>query len=152
MRDYSRKTMNRTKELYEKWVALWNGDFKLAREIIASDFVFHRGQNEADWKGPEETVEKIKASRAIFSEINFTTQLGPFVDGEWVIGRNTSRAVYKGGMPGATAIEGTVIELVRIDILRVEDGKFVEAWHNSNDLNFMLQLGLVQLVPSQNRI
>jgi len=135
--------MTDAKELYTGWVALWNGNLAGAQDIIAPDFVFHRGNGQPDWRGPDELAQKVQASRAIFSELVFTTEQGPISDGQWLVGRNTASGVYAGGMPGADAEPGTTIELVGIDLLRVANGKIVEAWHNSNDLEFMLQLGLV---------
>ena len=135
--------MTQPDELYEKWVALWNGDTALAQEIIAPDFVFHRGGGQQDWRGPQEVAQKVEASRAIFSELAFTTEQGPIVDGQWLVGRNVATGTYGGGMPGASAKPGTTVTLTGIDLLRIADGKIAEAWHNSNDLDFMLQLGLV---------
>ncbi len=135
--------MTESQKLYEQWVALWNGNTAIAHDIVAPDFVFHRGSGQPDWHGPGEVAQKVQASRAIFSELTFKTQQGPIVDGQWVVGRNEATGTYQGGMPGSDTKPGTPITLVGIDLLRISDGKIIEAWHNSNDLDFMLQLGLV---------
>lgn len=132
------------KELYAQWVALWNGDTTDAQDIIGRDFVFHRGKGQPDWHGPHELTQKIQESRAIFSTLVFTTEQGPISDSGWIAGRNTATGIYKGGIPKADIEPGASVDLVGIDLLRVSEGKIVEAWHNSNDLDFMLQLGLVR--------
>lgn len=136
--------MTNAKELYTGWVALWNGDTASAKTIIAPDFVFHRGNGQQDWRGVDELIQKTQESRAIFSELIFTTEQGPISDGEWLVGRNTATGIYKGGLPETDVEPGTPIKLVGIDLLRVSNGKITEAWHNSNDFEFMLQLKLVR--------
>lgn len=129
------------KKLYRRWVDAWNGDFAAVDEIIADDFVFHREHGQAEVRGPEGLRALLEGSRAAFSELVFTTQIGPLVDGEWVVARNESVGTYSGGVPGATAPAGTKVSMNGIDILRIKDNRIVECWHNSNDLAFMVQLG-----------
>lgn len=136
--------MTDSKELYAAWVALWNGSTAAVRQIVAPEFVFHRGNGQQDWHGPDELIQKIQESRAIFSELVFTTEQGPITDGEWLVGRNTATGIYNGSMPNASADSGTPVHLAGIDLLRIANGKITEAWHNSNDFEFMLQLGLVR--------
>ncbi|HZE87482.1 MAG TPA: ester cyclase [Methylomirabilota bacterium] len=137
------------KQLYKKWVAIWNGDSSLIDTIIAPNFIFHREGGQPDWHGPEETRKMLAASRVPFSELTFHTTIGPIGENNLVVGRNEGTGIYQGGIPGAAAEKGTKVEMTGIDILRVEDGKIVECWHNSNDFSFMMQLKAVQMLPSE---
>ena len=134
------------KRLYERWVRMWNGDIGLANEILGDDFIFHREGGQGNVEGPDSVKQMIEGSRSAFAELLFRTQIGPLVDGQWLVGRNQATGIYKGGIPKATAQPGATIELVGIDMLRVGNGKLVECWHNGNDLAFMMQLGAVQMV------
>lgn len=131
-------------ELYQQWVDAWNGDLAVINATVSGDFIFHRENGQADVHGPQELSTLIEGSRAAFSELVFKTQLGPLFDNGWIAARNRAEGTYSGGVPGATAEAGAKISLVGIDMLRVEDGKIVECWHNGNDLAFMLQLGVVK--------
>lgn len=137
------KDVEHLKNIYRRWVDAWNGETSAIDEIISNDFIFHREHGQAEIRGREELRALIAGSRAIFSELSFEIQIGPLVDGEWVVARNQAEGIYKGGMPGATAKAGTKMLLNGIDMLRIKDSEIIECWHNSNDLTFMLELGVV---------
>lgn len=134
------------KTIYRQWLDAWNGKLGFVDEIVSPDFVFHpthEQPNQPNFNGQDGVQRMIEMSREPFSAIEFTTDLGPFVDGDIVVGRWQGHGTYKGGLPGATAKEGTKVDFSAIDILKVRDGKVVEYWHNADDLNFMLQVGAV---------
>lgn len=133
------------KHIYTRWVDAWNGDFTAIADIIANDFVFHREHGQPDITGPQAFRDFLQGSLKPFTGLTFTTQLGPLCEGDMVVGRNTAQGTYAGGLPGATAPDGTAVSLTGIDILRIANGKIVECWHNGNDLAFMLQLGAVRM-------
>ena len=58
-----------------------------------------------------------------------------------VAARWSARGIYSGGIPGATAAPGTLVEFGGIDLMRVEDGRFAEYWVSSDGLALMAQLG-----------
>jgi predicted ester cyclase len=55
-----------------------------------------------------------------------------------------ARGTYRGGMPGVPeSSAGAAINFTGTDILRVEGGKLVEYWVNSDTLLMMQQLGVI---------
>jgi predicted ester cyclase len=134
------------KTIYHQWIETWNGNLDLINEIISPDFVFHPTHEQPEqpnFNGRDGVRRMIEMSRTPFNAISFSTELGPFAEDDIVIGRWQGRGIYKGGLPGATAKEGTEVASSAVDILKVQDGRIVEYWHNADDLNFMLQVGAV---------
>jgi predicted ester cyclase len=79
--------------------------------------------------------------RAPFSELTFAIEVGPIVEGDMLAARWIGRALYAGGIPGATAPEGTEVAFGGIDIMRVADGRLAEYWVSSDGIALMTQLG-----------
>jgi hypothetical protein len=105
------------KELYRRWLLeLWHGEYAVAGEIVADDFVGHWPDREV--AGRDALVELIRETRAMFTSLAFTLELGPLEDGEFLVGRWTGT--------GTTA-EGEM-RLLGNDILRVADGRLAEYW------------------------
>jgi hypothetical protein len=50
---------------------------------------------------------------------------------------------HKGGFPVAKAEPGAPVKFAGADFLRVENGKVVEYWLSSNQLDLMTQLGML---------
>ena len=135
------------KELWQRWIALWNGNLSIADEIIAPNFVAHfapAGMSPAEVRGPDGLKQWIGGSAAAFSDYSFTTTVGPLADEDLVAGRWIFRATYQGGMPGAspTAV-GKSVEYAGIDIFRVEAGKSVEYWLCADILQLLQQVGMI---------
>ena len=132
--------------LYQRWLLeLWNGAESVAQEILADDFVIHQaraqpGESEAV-RGPQAGIELVRMGRAPFSELVFAIEVGPIVEGDMIAARWTAIGVYAGGMPGATAPEGTAVNFGGIDIMRVENGRLAEYWVSSDGVALMQQLG-----------
>jgi ketosteroid isomerase-like protein len=104
-------------DLYERWLLeLWHGDYDVAAEIVAGDFVGHWPDREV--RGRDALVELIRETHAMFTTLRFTLELGPLADGEYVVGRWTG---------AGTTAEGEM-RLLGNDILRVRDGRFAEYW------------------------
>ncbi|WP_199836140.1 ester cyclase [Streptomyces sp. TP-A0356] len=54
--------------------------------------------------------------------------------------RWTATGTYAGGFPGAHAEPGTLVTFTGTDTLRMQDGKFVEYWVNTDTLQWLTQL------------
>jgi predicted ester cyclase len=67
-------------------------------------------------------------------------------EGDLVAVRLTGRATHKGAFLG-TAPTGKSFTLRGIDIIRVKDGKAVEIWHEGNDAEVFMQLGVQPPAP-----
>ncbi|MCP2257811.1 putative ester cyclase [Streptoalloteichus tenebrarius] len=130
--------------LYRRWIdELWHADHDriavIAREIFSADFVGR--WPEASVHGPDELAEWLRAGLVSFTEPRMTVDLGPLVDGDLVAARWTFRGRYAGGIPGATAPVGTEIAFSGMEFLRYADGRFVEYWVSSNEVDSHRQLG-----------
>ncbi|GAA1621054.1 hypothetical protein GCM10009733_017010 [Nonomuraea maheshkhaliensis] len=130
-----------TSQLYRRWLLeLWNGDFGLARELVTPGFTGHWPGMEVS--GPEGLVEALEQAHAPFADVEISLDVGPITDGDLVSARWTFGGTYRGGLPGATAAEGTRIAFSGHDILRAEGGRFAEYWVISDAQTFMRQLGI----------
>lgn len=128
-------------KLYERWLLeMWNGDFRLAHELVTPDFVGHWPGH--DVRGPDELIEVLEQGHAPFDDVAVTLDVGPIVDGDRVAARWTFTGSYKGGLPGATAPEGTRVAFSGHDILRAESGRFAEYWVISDIQSFSRRLGI----------
>jgi predicted ester cyclase len=132
--------------LYERWLLeLWHGEESVAHEILSEDFTVHQarsqpGESEAV-RGPRAGIELGRMGRAPFSELTFAIEVGPIVDGDMLAARWIGRGTYAGGLPGATAPEGTEVSFGGIDIMRIADGRLAEYWVSSDGIALMQQLG-----------
>jgi predicted SnoaL-like aldol condensation-catalyzing enzyme len=103
--------------LYERWLLeLWHGDLAVAEEIVAEDFAGHWPDREV--QGRAGLVEVIRETRAMFTSLRFELALGPFADGDVLVGRWTGTGVTPDGEQ----------RLLGNDILRVADGRIAEYW------------------------
>ncbi|OEU88643.1 polyketide cyclase [Streptomyces abyssalis] len=103
--------------LYRRWLDdLWNGSPGAAAGIVSPDFTGHWPGREV--RGPEGLAAAVTELREMFSEISFTLEVGPFVEGDLVAARWTGRGVTP---------EGTVT-FTGNDILRASEGRFAEYW------------------------
>jgi hypothetical protein len=103
--------------LYERWLLeLWHGDYGVAEEILAPDFVGHWPDQEVS--GRDALVELIRTTHGMFESLEFRLELGPIVAGDLVAARWTGVGrTADGEMP-----------LLGHDFLRVADGRFAEYW------------------------
>jgi hypothetical protein len=133
--------------LYDRWSAMWRGDFSHAEDILDPGFVVHQarpdGTDSEAITGPARLLPEIEQTMAAFGDIAITVDLGPIVDGDLIAARWTMRATYTGGIPHATAPADTKIAFSGHDILRVDNGKFVEYWTCTDILDGLAQLGAV---------
>jgi len=132
------------KRLWEPWVALWNGDYSSARQVIAPDFSVHAslldGSDPGAIRGPEGLVGWIGQIRAAIPDLVFTTQVGPIHEGRYLSGRWVATGTYGGGFPGAQAPVGTRVAFTGTDTLRIEDDRLAEYWLNADGYDLLKQL------------
>lgn len=113
-------------ELYERWVSMWNGNLQQADTIIGDGFKVHLT---ADAMPPPETpcdprtvklwVEKIRRGR----DMRYQIDVGPLVDGDTL-------CVY---WRVTGSVSGAKFARVGIDILRIDNGRFVECCTMNNN-------------------
>ena len=131
-------------ELVTRWIALWNGDYAIAEQIISEDNRVHAamlgGGDGSAVGGVSGMVGFVTQGRSLASDLNFSVEVGPIIDGDYVVVRWVATGTYEGGMPGAGAPAGTVVTFHGTDILRVVDAQIVEYWLNGDTLDLMTQL------------
>ncbi len=126
-------------ELWQRWLARWNGDLAVADEIVAPV-----GPSPAEVRGPEGLKGWIGGVLAAFEDDRFTTEVGPLVDGDLLAGRWMFTATYRGGFPGASPeAVGRRVEYAGADFLRVEGGQIAEYWLTADILVLLQQLGVM---------
>jgi predicted ester cyclase len=137
---------DRAKQLYGRWMEMWNGDLDAAGEIFAVDCLAHPAPTTTGeppvYRGPDEMRHMVEQGRAIFSRVTFRALDAPIVEGDRLACRWVGEGTYDGGMPGATAQPGTPISFGGIDVWRIENGKVAEYWVASDGLHLMAQLGV----------
>jgi predicted ester cyclase len=130
--------------LVAQWLAFWNGDLDLAKSIIAPDFALHAslldGRPDTAIAGPAGLASWVAQSHAFFSDLRFTVQVGPIVDGDFAVVRWVAESRYRGGIPGAYAAIGTPLRFTGTDILRIEGGKVKDYWLNADTGDLLMQL------------
>ncbi|MFF1277285.1 ester cyclase [Streptomyces marokkonensis] len=137
------------RELWDAWSRLWNGDFAIADTILSRTMrvnipqhgmpdpgTLHDGPSVAAW---------IAAFRSSFDDdARITGELGPFIVGDYAIGRWVFEGTWQGGRPAAaTAPAGTPVTFRGVDILRFEDGRIAEYWLSDDQLDLYAQLGVL---------
>ncbi len=133
--------------LYERWIALWNGDLALLEATIAPAFVGHfpptlAGPTEV--QSPQGLARWIQTTLALFDDVRVTIDVGPVVDGDTAVLRWLFRGTYRGGIPtAAPGALGKQIAFNGVDILRVAGDHVVEYWVSSDGLYLMQQLGVI---------
>lgn len=131
--------------LYNRWMAMWNGELDAADEVFAADCLAYPAPSDAGeppiYRGPDEMRRFVEVGRAIFADVTFRAEDALIVDGNRLAARWIAEGTYAGDMPGATASPGAPITFRGIDIWRLEDGKVAEYWVSSDGLHLMAQLG-----------
>lgn len=130
--------------LVADWVALWNGDIPLAEKIISVDNRVHAamfdGGDGSAVGGVSGMKDLVTQMRSLMSDLTFSIDVGPIVDGPHIVVRWEAAGHYGGGMPGAGAPVGTAVTFHGTDILRVSGGQVVEYWLNADTLDLVTQL------------
>jgi predicted ester cyclase len=138
--------------IVKNWLALWNGDLGQAKSIIAPDFALHAslldGRPDTAIRGPDGLAAWVAQSHGLFKNLHFTVQVGPIVDGDFVVLRWVAEGNYGGGIPGAGSPVGTALKFTGTDILRIEGEKVKDYWLNADTGSLLMQLKVGQASAS----
>jgi steroid delta-isomerase-like uncharacterized protein len=130
------------KALARHWVEiLTQGNFDLAEEIYASDFVAHDPAMPEDVRGAEGRKEFYSMYRSAFPDAEITIE-GQVAEGDKVVTRWTGRGTHQGELMGVPP-SGNRVEVAGITISRIEGGKVAEEWDNYDALGKMQQIGAI---------
>ncbi len=130
----------RNKAIARRWVQeVWNrGDPSAIDEIFAADFVSHYpGFPTID---RESYGQWMAMEFATFADVDCTRE-DLVAEGDKVTIRWTWRGRHSKGKYRGIAPTGKELTMTGISILRIEGGKIVEEWGNSDELGKMQQLG-----------
>lgn len=120
---------------------VWNqGNFHVADEIIASDFVAHMPASTEDVRGPEGVKQYFASLHEAFPDIHFEIE-DQVSESDRVVARCTLQGTHKGEFNGIPPT-GNQVSVSGIVINRFADGKVVEGWINLDELGLMKQLGI----------
>jgi len=130
--------------LIDSWIALWNGDYDVAETIISESNRVHAamigGGDGSAVAGVSGMKKFVGQTRSVSSDLVFSIDVAPLVDGDHVVVRWVASGHYGGGMPGAGAPVGTEVTITGTDILRISSNQIVEYWLNADTLALMTQL------------
>jgi steroid delta-isomerase-like uncharacterized protein len=115
-------------------------DEMFAEEGVANGLVDDSGQ---PLRGPAGFKPFFRKFREAFPEIEVTVE-DTVSEGDKVAARCTVRGSHRGDSLGLAATDKPV-EFTGICIVRVSDGKIVEAWNNFDFMSMFQQLGAVNL-------
>ncbi|GAA2786278.1 phosphopantetheine-binding protein [Saccharopolyspora taberi] len=146
------------RELWDCWSRIWNGEFELAEEVVSADLRVnipdHGMPDPATIHDPKTLTAWIGAFRSSFDDdARISGELGPFIVGDYAMGRWVFNGVWQGGRPAtATAEPGTPVTFRGVDILRIEDGRIAEYWLTDDQLDLYAQLEAVPRAKSPESV
>ncbi len=109
-------------------------------EVLSPDLVAHT-QHIGDSANRETMLQGISMFHAAFSELHLTLE-DLIAEGDRVAARGTTRAVHTGNFMGASAT-GKQVTFSTMSVERIQAGKIVERWVNTDFMALMQQLGLI---------
>jgi steroid delta-isomerase-like uncharacterized protein len=125
--------------LAEDYVRLWDvsAPAGIADRLYAPDVVDH---NPLSGQGPglDGIKQLVAVYHAVFPDLSVSTD-DVVVSGDRVAVRWTAIGTHQGDQLGVPAT-GRQVRLTGIDILRIEDGRIVERWGETNGLEMMQQI------------
>ena len=145
-------SLEENKTLVRRYIEIvWNGRNTAALdELLASNYKRYVSAT-ATPLTREDQRERITAFHAGFPDLHFMIE-DLFAENDRVTFRVTFRGTHQGRLPfwqGITAT-GKQVTVTVLDVVRVEEGKFVEQWGGPDALDLLLQLG-VTISPGPQR-
>ncbi len=121
---------------------VWNqGKLDVLHELVTSDYVRHDPSWPDEIRGPEGFKQYAGTVHAACPDGRFTVE-DLIAEGDKTAVRWTFKGTHQGEFLGIPPT-WKEITLVGITILRVQEGKIVEAWGGYDALSLMQQLGVV---------
>ena len=128
------------RQIVDNYGRAWDVDApeRLIEEVFAPDVVDHNPQP-GQTGGIEGVKMIIGLYHAVFPDLHLSND-DVIVSGDRGVLRWSATGTHQGDQLGIPATHRTV-RLTGIDILRIEDGRVVERWGETNGLEMMQQLG-----------
>ena len=116
----------------------WNkGDLAEVKGFLASEFVSHNSLNLAI-QSSDDYCQGLVAYRQAFPDLTTSVE-DVIAEGDRVVVRGTDRGTHRGEFMGRSAT-GRLITVTWIEIFRMESGKAVEGWVESDTQRLTDQL------------
>lgn len=117
------------------------GNFGVADEIFAPDFVFHTPARPDPFRGPAGFKEYVSTIKRAFPDIHFTIE-DLFAEDDRVVARWSARLTHRGDFFGIPPT-GNTATLTGVHVYHVREGRIVEEWQELNALGLIQQLGVL---------
>lgn len=134
---------NDNNALIRRWFEeVWNkGREEVIDELFAEDGIAHGLADESgeDMRGPTDYKPFFRKFRTAFPDIEVVVE-DTITEGDRVAARCTVRGKHQSDSLGFAATQQPM-EITGITIVRVRDGKIVEAWNNFDFMSMFRQLG-----------
>ena len=139
------KTLEANKALIRRWFEeVWNkGRVEAIAEMFAADGVAHGLSDEPGktMKGPDDFMPFHSIFRGAFPDIEVVVE-DTIAEGDLVAARCSVRGRHTGDHLGVAASNAPV-KFTGMAIVRIRDGKIVEAWNNFDFLAMNKQIGIM---------
>lgn len=135
-------SVEENKAIARRWnEEIWSkGSLATIDELFATDYVCHYPGDPTPDR--ESYKQWVAMSFAAFADVHCTIE-DMVAEGDKVALRWTWRVTHSKGEYMGIAPTGKQMTITGIFILRIEGGKIVEEWGNSDDLGMMQQLGVI---------
>lgn len=126
--------------LLDRYIAgVWDEANPEAVERFASESYRRHTSPGAEPLDRNEQVARLKGFRAAFPDITIEVE-DVVADGDLLAFRSTMRGTHRGEILGI-APTGRQVAVGLVDMVRIEDGQFVEQWGGPDMLDLVRQLG-----------
>jgi steroid delta-isomerase-like uncharacterized protein len=138
-------TLDANKALVRRWFEeVWNkGRAEAIAEMFAADGIAHGLSDDAGnpLKGPADFKPFHETFRGAFPDIEVIVE-DTIAEGDRVAARCSVRGKHAGDHLGVAATNAPV-DFSGISIVRIKDGKIVEAWNNFDFMKMNQQIGAI---------
>ena len=117
------------------------GDLSVADELMAEDFVDHNPAGPNQGPGREGTKQLFAGRRLAFPDAAVAVE-DQISEGDKVVSRLTITGTHQGEFMGIPAT-GKSFSIGAVAIFRIEGGKIVERWGQTDNIGMMQQLGVI---------
>lgn len=116
------------------------GKLEVLDEILAPNYKRYLSATAAPLT-PDQQKQRLAGLRAVFPDLNVTIE-DLIAAGDRIVLRMTVRGTQKGAFQGIPPT-GKSVTVSAVEVVRIENGKYVEHWGGADNLDLLQQLGAV---------
>ena len=124
--------------------AIDRGNIDAMDELVAENYVNHNAPNlpglPTGREGLKQAFRIFQAATPGHHEIE-----DQIAEGDKVVTRLIAYGKHQGDFPGGIKATGAEVTMSAVAIHRIENGQLAEHWANSDELGFMVQLGVISM-------